>query len=74
MLGSLVLHRELEYIGLENMPQYNLYKDETQNEQTFLLIEEELEHMLEVGDHEVGRDILLPRGDQMTIDHVAAQS
>ena len=35
MLGSWVLPRELEDIGLENTPQYDSYEDETQNEQTF---------------------------------------
>ena len=34
-LGSCILPRELEDIGLENTPQYDLYEDGTQNEQTF---------------------------------------
>ena len=35
-LGSWVLPRELNNIGLENTPQYDLYEDETQNKQPFL--------------------------------------
>ena len=31
-LGSQVLPRELKDMRLENIPQYNLYEDETQNE------------------------------------------
>ena len=34
-LESQVLPRELEDIGLENTPQYDLYEDEKQNDQTF---------------------------------------
>ena len=34
-LGSQVLPRELEDIGLEHTPQYDPYEDEMQNEQTF---------------------------------------
>ena len=41
MLGSWVLPRELEDIGLENARQYE-YEVETQNEQTFLQLAEEL--------------------------------
>ena len=46
-LGSSVLQRELEDIGLENTPQYNPYEDETQNEQIFSQLTEKLESMLE---------------------------
>ena len=42
-LGSQVLQRELEDIGLESIPQYDLYEDETQNEQTFPQLAEEIE-------------------------------
>ena len=34
-LGSRVLPRELEDIGLQNTPHYDLYEDESQNIQTF---------------------------------------
>ena len=34
-LGSWVLLRELEDTGLKNIPQYDPYKNETQNEQIF---------------------------------------
>ena len=34
-LGSWVLHRKWGDIGLEGIPQYNLYKDKTQNEESF---------------------------------------
>ena len=50
-LGSQVLPRELEDFRLENTPQYDQYKDETQNNQMFPQLEEELEPMSEVGDH-----------------------
>ena len=36
--------------------------------------QEELELMSEMGDHHIGADILLPRGDQMARGHVVAQS
>ena len=60
-LGSHVLPRELEDLGLEDTPQYDPYEDETQNEQTFPQLMEELEPMPEVGDHYIGGKILLPR-------------
>ena len=63
-LGSQVLPRELEDIGLENTPQCDPYEDETQNEQIFPQLAEELEPMQEV----------LPVGDNMAIDHVVAHS
>ena len=69
-LGSQVLPRELEGIGLENIPQYDPYEDEIQNKQTFPELEEELEPMPEVGDHYIGAEMLLPRGDEMTRGHV----
>ena len=34
-LGSWVIPRDLEDLGLENTPQYDLYEDETQNKQSF---------------------------------------
>ena len=55
-LRSCVLTRELEDVGLENAPQYDPYEDETQNEQTFSQLAEELESMPEVGDHYIGAD------------------
>ena len=57
---------------LENTPQYDLYEDETQNEQTFPLLAEELEPIPEVSDHFLGAEILLPRGDEMVRSHVVA--
>ena len=73
-LGSHVLPRELEDVGLENTPQYDPYEDETQNKQPFPQLAEELESMPEVGDHYMGAEILLPRGDQMARGHVVARS
>ena len=64
--------RELEDIGLENIPQY-LYEDETQNKQTFPQLAEELEPTPEVGDHYIGAEILLGRGDKMARGHVVMQ-
>ena len=62
----------MEDIGLENTPQYDSYEDETQNEQTFTQLAEELEPMQEVGDHYIGAEILLPRGDKMARGHEVA--
>ena len=41
-LGSYILPRELEDLGLEDTPQYNPYEDETQNKQLFPQLAEEL--------------------------------
>ena len=71
-LGFWILSSELGYIGLEKTPQYDPYKSEKQNEQTFLQLAEELEPMPEMGDYYLGEKILLPRGDEMTRDHVVA--
>ena len=60
-LESCVLPRDLEDLGLENTPQYDPYEDETQNEQLFPQLAEELEPMPEVGDHYIGAEILLCR-------------
>ena len=73
-LGSRVLPRELEDIGLENTPQSDPYEDETQNKQLFLQLADELEPTPEVGDHYIRAKILLPSGDQMAKDHVVARS
>ena len=42
-LGSQVLPRELEDLGIEDTPQYDPYEDETQNEQSFPQLAKELE-------------------------------
>ena len=47
-LGFWILPRELEDIGLKNTPWYDLYEDETQNEQTFPQLVEEPEPMPEL--------------------------
>ena len=73
-LGSRVLPREFKDIQIEIMPQYDQYDDETQNEQTFCQIVEELEPLQEVADHYEGVNILLPRGDWMLRGPVKAQS
>ena len=72
--GPCILPRELEDSRLVDTPQYDPYEDETQNEQTFPQLAEELEPMPEVGDHYIGAEILLPRGDQMARGHVVARS
>ena len=73
-LGSHVLPRDLEDLGLEDTPQYDPYEDETQNEQTFPQLAEELEPMPEVGNHYIGAEKLLPRVDQMARGHVVTRS
>ena len=72
-LESWALPRELGDTGLENTPQYDLYEDETQNEQMFLNLAEELEPMPEVGDHYIGAEILLSIEDEMVRGHVVVQ-
>ena len=63
-LGSHILPREFEVLGLEDTPQHYPYKDETKDNQSFSQLAEELEPMPEVGDHDIGAEILLPRGRQ----------
>ena len=53
-LRSQILCRELENIGLENTPQCDLYDDETENEQLFPQLAEELDPMLQVGGYNIG--------------------
>ena len=60
----------LEDIRLENTPQYDL----TQNNQTFSQLVEELEPTPETGDHYIGAEILLPRGNKMARGCVVAHS
>ena len=50
-LGSWVLHRELEDIRFVNIPMYDLYDDETQKEQTFPQLAEEISYILDYKDH-----------------------
>ena len=73
-LGSCVLPRNLEDLWIENTPQYDPYEDETQNNESFPKLAEELEPMPEVGDHYIGAEILLLRGDQMAKGHVLVRS
>ena len=73
-LGSCIIPRELEDLGLEDTPQYDPYEDEAQNEQTFPQLAEELEPMPGVGDHFIGAEMLLPGGDRMARGHVVARS
>ena len=73
-LGSQVLPKELEDLGLENTPQYDLYEDKTQNKQAFPQLAEELKTMQEMGDHYIGVEILLPRGDETIRDHVVVDN
>ena len=48
-------------LELESTQQYDPYEDETQNEQKFLQLAEELEPMPEVGNNYMGAEMLLPR-------------
>ena len=73
-LGSQVLPRDLEDIGLESTPQYDLYEDETQNDETSPQLTEELEPKPEVDDKYRVAEIMLPRGDKIVRGHVVAQS
>ena len=73
-MGSQVIPRDLEDLGLENTPQYDPYEDETQNKQSFPQLAEELKPMPEVAYYYIGAKILLPRGYQMTRGHEVARS
>ena len=64
----------MEDLGLENTPQYYPYEDETQNEQSFLQLVEELEPMPELEDHYIGAEVPLTRGDKMARGHVVVLS
>ena len=59
---------------LANTPQYDLCINETQNEKTFFQLAEELDPMPDVGDHYLGADILLPRGDEIAKGNLVANS
>ena len=56
------------------MLQYNPYEDQTQNDQTFPQLAEELEPTTDVGDHHTGAEILLPRWDKMARGHIVTWS
>ena len=56
-LVTLILQWELEDLGLQDTSQYDPYEDETQNEQSFPQLAQELELMPEVGDLYVGAEI-----------------
>ena len=58
--------RDLANLGVEETPQYNPYKDESQNAETFPMLDEEPEGTPEWGDQYVNAVILLPRRDKMT--------
>ena len=72
-LWSQVLPRDLEDIGLEILQHYDPYEDETKNYHTFLERAEELEPMPEVGNHQIGANIMLPIGDEMARGHTVKQ-
>ena len=57
-LGSRVLPRELEDIGLENTPQHDSCEDEAQNEKTFPHLAEETKPTPEVNTHFIRAEIL----------------
>ena len=61
-------------MGLENTPQYDPFEDESQNKQIFPQLAEDLEPMPEVGNHYIGAEILIPRGNQMARGHVMTWS
>ena len=71
-LGSWVPTRELEDIGLEYTLQYDPYEDVTQNKHVFPLLAEVQEPMPEGGDHYIGNEMLLHKGDKMARGHVVA--
>ena len=61
-------------IGLESTPQYDPHEDEMQKEQILPQLAEQLEPMPELGDHYIGVEILLSRGDKRARGHVVVQS
>ena len=66
-LGSQILPRYSEDIGLESIPHYDQYEDEMQNKWTFPQLAEELKSMPEVGNQYIGAEILLPRGHRVVM-------
>ena len=59
-LGSWVLPKEMEDIGLKNIHS-TIHMRETQNEHSFPQLKEVLEHTPEVAEQSVGVEIMLPR-------------
>ena len=56
--------RDLVELGVDDTPQYNPCEDESQNAETFSMVEEP-EVTPEWGDQFLSAEILLPRGDKM---------
>ena len=73
-LGSHVLPRELEDLGLENTPQYDLYENETQNNQIFTQLAKEVQPIPEVGNHYKGAKKLLPWEEEIARGYIVEQS
>ena len=74
ILGFHVIPRDLEELELENTLQCDPYKVETQKEQSFPQLTEELKPMPEVGDYYIRAGIFISRGNQMAHGHVVARS
>ena len=60
-------------LGVEETPQYDSCDDESQNAETFPMLDEEPEVTPEWGDQYVNAEILLPRGDKMARGQVICQ-
>ena len=58
---------------LEDTPQYDPCRYETQNAQTFPLLQRELDSTPEVAGQYTDENFLFSRGDQMAIGHVTSQ-
>ena len=64
-LGPQAMVDGLADLGMEYIPEYNLYDDESQNVETFPSLNEEPEVTLEWGGGYLNVEILLPRQDKM---------
>ena len=71
-LGLWVLPRDFQDIGLKDTLQYQPYKDDTKHIETFFLLQEEVEPMLEEGDQYLDMELMLLRRDKMARGKVVA--
>ena len=65
VMGPHARLRDLVNMSVEETMQYDPYEDESQNAETFPMLDKEPEVTPEWGDQYVNAEILLPRGDNM---------
>ena len=67
-LGPHAMLGDLVELGAEDTPQYDPYADDSQNAETFHMLDEEPEVTPKWGDQYMNAEILLPKGDKMARD------